>query len=104
MYKKILGKGVPSPDSILCGFRQIAAARGPVFPTFQNVYAYRFFSMSMMLLIMMMMMMMIRLQELVSVYLDHHPDSITAVNLRACNLFRLVGDHAAAVRYRHCTT
>ena len=40
---------------------------------------------------------MIWLQELVSVYTDHHPDSIAAVNVRACNLFRLTGDHAATV-------
>jgi len=37
------------------------------------------------------------LQELVSVYLNQHPDSIAAVNLRACNLFRLQGDHPATV-------
>ena len=37
------------------------------------------------------------LQELASIYLHHHPDSVTAVNVQACNLYRLNGQHAAAV-------
>ena len=58
----------------------------------------------MMIMVVMMMMMMIMiwlLQELVSLYLNHHPDSVAAVNLRACNLFRLIGDHAATVCYMY---
>jgi len=37
------------------------------------------------------------LQELVSVYLNEQPDSFAAVNLRACNMFRLMNDHTATV-------
>ena len=104
-----MGKGAPFPDSI----SSLLSANSPqirLLDRFSHIsarrYAYRFFlhycrpmTILIMTLMMMMMMLLIRLQELVSVYLDHHPDSITAINLRACNLFRLVGDHAAAVRY-----
>jgi len=42
---------------------------------------------------------MIMLQELALVYMNDYPDSITALHLLACNMFRLTNDREAAVCY-----
>ena len=39
-------------------------------------------------------------QEIVSVYLQHHPDSPVATNLKACNHFRLYNGKAAEQELR----
>ena len=39
------------------------------------------------------------MQEMLSLYLSRQPKSITAANLLACNLFRLVSHHAAVVSF-----
>lgn len=39
-------------------------------------------------------------QEVLAVYLHHYPDSVTAVNLKACNHYRLYNGKAAEVCYK----
>ncbi|TPX55336.1 hypothetical protein PhCBS80983_g05388 [Powellomyces hirtus] len=39
-------------------------------------------------------------QEVVSVYLQHHPDSVVATNLKACNHFRLYNGKAAEQEFK----
>lgn len=39
-------------------------------------------------------------QEVLHAYLQHHPDSITAVNLNACNLYRLFNGKAAELELK----
>lgn len=43
-------------------------------------------------------------QEVLAVYLQSIPDSTIALNLKACNHFRLYNGKAAEVRYRHTNT
>ncbi|XP_003737841.1 intraflagellar transport protein 56 [Galendromus occidentalis] len=40
-------------------------------------------------------------QEVLAVYLQHHPDSATAINLKACNHFRLYNGKAAEAELGH---
>jgi len=42
---------------------------------------------------------MLLLQEVLSLYLFHHPDSIAAINLKACIMFRQGAHCDAAVGY-----
>ncbi|KAJ3174898.1 Intraflagellar transport protein 56 [Geranomyces variabilis] len=42
-------------------------------------------------------------QEVVSVYLQHHPDSVVATNLKACNHFRLYNGKAAEQEFKTMT-
>lgn len=41
-------------------------------------------------------------QEVLAVYLQHFPDSAIALNLKACNHFRLYNGKAAEVRFSVC--
>lgn len=44
---------------------------------------------------------MFNLQEVLAVYLQHFPDSAIALNLKACNHFRLYNGKAAEAELRH---
>ena len=42
-------------------------------------------------------------QEVISIYLQHYPDSVTALNLKACNHFKLYNGKAAEAEMKVLT-